>query len=292
MKTAKNRPIIITVMLLLASVASMSQSFSDQDNRWSVVTTNWDLYLTEIFAYTGDTVIHNQSYQKICSTYDSSFSSGWMYSGAIRGEADQIYAIFPYMENEGLLYDFSIETGDTIYIINAWCFEPFPIVCESIDSVEINGSFRKKFTFENQYSQWIEGVGSLEGPLNTGMTNCIFDVFCTLLCFHVDNNLSYPPDANSCYLTNVGVTSKPLTDHFRIYPNPGPGFINIDFLNQGNFGLADVEIYNALGNLIYETNLSTEIRKQIDIHNQPDGLYLIRINIGNTVISRKILIKH
>lgn len=287
MKTGKNRPIIITVMLLLASVASMSQSFPDPDNRWSVVTTNWDLYLTEIFAYTGDTVIHNQSYQKICSTYDSSYSSGWMYSGAIRGEADHIYAIFPYMENEGLLYDFSVEAGDTLNIINAWCLEPFPIVCESIDSVEINGSFRKKFTFENQYSQWIEGIGSLEGPLNTGMTNCIFDVYSSLLCFHVDNNLSYPPDANSCYLTNVGVTSKPLTDHFRIYPNPAKSYIVVE-ADQTPKEACYLEIFNPNGIKVLEKQIETTTTF-LNLASLSNGIYFVRIADNGKLFTQKFI---
>lgn len=68
-----------------------------------------------------------------------------------------------------------------------------------------------------------------------------------------------------------------VTDNVRLYPNPTTGTITLQWLNEA--GTADVTITNLLGQTVYSQTLQATNGKQltIDLHTQPNGLYLARI---------------
>ncbi len=72
---------------------------------------------------------------------------------------------YDHHENEeGLLYDFGIEEGESVTINN--CFTdlgPATMQCTQIDSTFIDSEYKKVFHFGN--ITWIEGIGSLYGLL-------------------------------------------------------------------------------------------------------------------------------
>ncbi len=63
----------------------------------------------------------------------------------------------------------------------------------------------------------------------------------------------------------------------KVYPNPTTGLLTISGVDN-----AQVAVYSITGNLIYES----ESAEKVDLSNQPDGVYLIRI-IGETFVSTK-----
>lgn len=75
---------------------------------------------------------------------------------------------FPH-EEEGLLYDFDVQEGDTVWHTNSGYDYT---VIESVDSVEIDGQLRRRYnvdTGRNYYFQdeeyWVEGIGSTKNGL-------------------------------------------------------------------------------------------------------------------------------
>jgi hypothetical protein len=74
-----------------------------------------------------------------------------------------------------------------------------------------------------------------------------------------------------------------------VYPNPSDGIITL-VLTEGENYL--VEVFNAAGVLVYSGNV-TSSKHQIDLTNQKDGLYIIRVLTegNNEVDKRKVLLR-
>jgi hypothetical protein len=73
-----------------------------------------------------------------------------------------------------------------------------------------------------------------------------------------------------------------------IYPNPNKGILNIESATKN---ISSVQVYDIMGQLILENNIVNDNSKvSIDISNNKNGLYIIKINSveGNSII-KKIL---
>jgi hypothetical protein len=73
----------------------------------------------------------------------------------------------------------------------------------------------------------------------------------------------------------------------NIYPNPGNGPVTINyFLSNGKQG--KLQLYNALGKLIYEQQLARyTYLHQLDLNKLPQGIYLFKLQSGNKVTFKK-----
>ena len=76
--------------------------------------------------------------------------------------------------------------------------------------------------------------------------------------------------------------------NFKITPNPTTGIFN---LNLKSNELVMLKIYDTLGKLVfYEKNRDLTQNSQINLA-LPKGLYFLKVNIGNKVITKKLIIK-
>ncbi len=76
--------------------------------------------------------------------------------------------------------------------------------------------------------------------------------------------------------------------NFKITPNPTTGIFN---LNLKSNELVMLKIYDTLGKLVfYEKNRDLTQNSQINLA-LPKGLYFLKVNIGNKVIAKKLIIK-
>ena len=70
-----------------------------------------------------------------------------------------------------------------------------------------------------------------------------------------------------------------------IFPNPNNGQFYTSFdIDEG----ANIEIYNLMGKLVLSLG-SIETVRLVDISDQPKGIYLVKIKIGNDVFNEKIV---
>jgi hypothetical protein len=76
----------------------------------------------------------------------------------------------------------------------------------------------------------------------------------------------------------TGIGDNILSENYRIYPNPTSGVFTISGEN-----ISEVQIRNVAGDLIYG-GISTVI----NLNNQPDGIYLVKITADKGTITRKI----
>lgn len=113
-----------------------------------------------------DTVIIEKTYKKIhIQEYD-----GDKYIGAMRETDRKVYMIKDGTEEEYLLYDFTLQIGDTLKTIacdEMWdnCY-PLEAKLENISTEIVNGISRKVYRFDNIFIPYIEGIGSLTSFVN------------------------------------------------------------------------------------------------------------------------------
>ena len=153
--------------------------------------------------FEGDTVVNGKSYLKVFESQDS-LQTNWVQVGLIREDTNthQVYFTDNYI-NEGLLYDFDLEIGDTVYVENFYNSESVSLIVNNIDSIIINGNSRKKyFLYSEEYHRteiWIEGIGSLRGILYSGKFPPPGGGV-ELLCSHQDGSLIYiNPNFAACF---------------------------------------------------------------------------------------------
>lgn len=92
------------------------------------------------------------------------------------------------------------------------------------------------------------------------------------------------------YSCLVDVLETLTSDNIEIYPNPTYGVVNI-LVTEGNFKNFNIEVYDALGrkyNVKYSNISSYEY--SMDMSNCPQGMYLIKVISGNTVVNKKLLL--
>jgi hypothetical protein len=95
-------------------------------------------------------------------------------------------------------------------------------------------------------------------------------------------------DYNGCVaITGEIAPEKETPTQVTIFPNPSEGIFQIQFADQINITPFGVSVYNLVGQKIL--SLPAGIYDRIDLQNQPDGLYLIRISMGGKDHCQKII---
>ena len=85
------------------------------------------------------------------------------------------------------------------------------------------------------------------------------------------------------------IGDKPAGLHagFTLTPNPTEGPVKIEIAESGDEGC--YEIYNTLGERVNYQVFSGDGIYEFDLSDQPDGMYIVRVQNGETVMSRKIV---
>lgn len=109
--------------------------------------------------------------------------------------------------------------------------------------------------------------------------------------FLLDMTTGEVMNANNEISTYVGINSPVFEQGVSVYPNPANDFMNISFmLNQPE--VAAVEIFDLFGKKVAAVtgHEYAEGQNLIRISNEgiANGMYLVKLNVGNRVITRKI----
>lgn len=190
-----------------------------EDPTWSVLECVYGIGFwcnTEVFAFTGSLPMCGHTYSVLSSASDTAYFRNDGQRTLFRRSTD-------CLAKEYLIYDYSIEVGDTIYagLNMAWTStDTAMFVLQAIDTVQLSGTERRRFLLKYDrcnngdlqvYStmHWIEGVGSGQHPFYP--LACICD-FCEtshmLLCLDSGSVQLYQDTIfRSCdtTFTNVGI---------------------------------------------------------------------------------------
>lgn len=277
-------------LAVMLSCSLSAQNFISTTKQWNVMLNEWAGVSTEIFFIDGDSVVNSLDYNIIWVSYDS--LSTWHYRGLLREVSNIVYYI-PPDGNEGVLYDFNLDIGDSAVVNNFFCSD-IPIFVVDIDTVEYFGVSRKRWLLgENGYVQesWVEGIGSMYGPLYTKFEYCIICPVWNLLCYHDNDTLQYIMSGYSnCYQTSVGITEVYNEPVFAIYPNPIRKGSSINITT--NTVHSNIRVYSSSGVLMKRINSITGTKIKVETTNFKSGLYLISITDSDgKVKTQKILVE-
>lgn len=283
---------LLTLFLTSIGLMVISQNFISSEKQWNVKFVGFSNPVnTEIYFIDGTTSFNNYEYQIIWVSYDSLNSR--TYQGLLREEEDKVFYV-PPNSTEGLLYDFGLQAGDSVYVRNMFCGDlDVPLSVFNVDTVEYYGVSRKRW-FLSQYGYvndvWLEGIGSLFGPIHTAYSYCIACPVWDLLCYHESGELFYRmPYAESCFEPTVSLDEK-TNEKATITPNP---------VNRGQpFRIVlkknaeQVSIFNASGVPVETFDVAGRDHLEIKTASYPAGLYLVKIlSFGNRAGTYKVMVE-
>lgn len=289
--------------LLSISIILLQQVYAQEYNPTAVEGVHWVIRyddnstfepvdgLWEYFA-SGDTVVNGLTYKKILkrdlvvTQNGPPFETEEEYElfGLIRDDTlnKKVFA-FNLQENnnycpvdeEYLLFDFSLNIGDTVNL----CIHPdfFDFVIQDISTSTVLGFTTKLFEGEDIL---YEGMGS-----NYGLFEEMFAPFKKNRRYVYSTFLYYYCREEPCDLfvsTEYHMESKSV----EIYPNPTNSVLNIK--NDYNTKINRIFIYNSLGQKQIEIYQNTN---QIDISKLKNGVYFIEFESEEKFIRKKIIKK-
>jgi hypothetical protein len=91
----------------------------------------------------------------------------------------------------------------------------------------------------------------------------------------------------SC-INTTGIKTNNLSS-FDVFPNPSSGIVNVRFSNTTN---ATLSVLDLIGHQLVITTLESKGATSIDLSDQPNGMYFLKLQVGNDVIVKKIAVNN
>lgn len=220
---------------------------------------------------------------------------GPYYFGSIYEEDMKIYT----SQGGELLYDFTLEVGDTFPIYNS-----NHMVVESIGTTDINGQPRLTIYFEPYQGWyrdefWIAGIGSNFGLFSRGMFGPDLDPWSKCVKENQQVLHNFDPAVNNCDFTFTSEECDVLNGTFSVAKNdfattisPNP-FIENTTISFGEKFIQDgtLTIFNLNGQLLATQQFSGS-QVVLERGNLPSGMFIFKIqNEVGKFSTGKILIK-
>ena len=196
MKPTKAVLSILAVIILLSAISCKIDEPSINAGEFPFVNEGktWNCE-NRIYKMNGDTIIGAKSYKKVYKKCLDDYNDNvWHYFAAIRERDKQVYAIKHHKNKEVLIYDFSIDVGDTfICKVNN-----DGVVSHKVCTKKRLSDGRTLFAMTTVYygimptclCYWIEGIGDIR----YGTFMSIEDSFNNLWSCEENNKTIYPQD--------------------------------------------------------------------------------------------------
>ena len=273
-----------TILILFSLNA---QQLVDEGNQWNIAiyptfSPNTSSYSVKIG---GDTVLNSQDYNLVYYSNDS-LNTVWNLANIFLRQ-DSSKQVF-YKEgnsDEGLLYDFNLQINDT-FEIDEFCV----LKVIEIDSVYLNnGEIRKRLKlgvkgnpdWGTEY--WIDGIGSNFGVISH-FWFCYYDYSEGFLCFYQNEELMYPENLPTCFIT--GIEELDLDSGINIYPSP---FFDNLILEDKSLTIKSYILLNNLGESILKGKINGAT-VSIETSNVSTGFYYLLLeNKDGRKYSKKLI---
>jgi hypothetical protein len=188
-----------------------------------------------------------------------------------------------------LLYDFSVNVGDTIWE-GLFTSNEFLLVSE-IDAVLIDGAYRKRINFKDlPHARWIEGIGNERGLIFYSGELPLDGLWSDLTCFWQDDvEVFHHPDYEKCFEGLPDYTLPVLEgSEIKVFPNPtGLGFADI----ESEQILKTVQIISPTGKPVRIIQDRAGHSCRIHTGELPAGIYFLHLmDIQDQIHIRKLMI--
>lgn len=292
------------MLLLIFSVSNSkvaAQSYiplPDSNAYWLLVTPDW--WDTEAFAtdsVKNDTLINATYYTKLFFNPEPQFNPIFYYIGGYRNDTANKKTFYVPADSiqEFLLYDFSVNAGDTIWqvITRIYTWPPFPIQyttidlrVDSVDYITLGPKNHKRLylwdiTNSWLYVQWCEKIGSQEGIIGYAPVQCN----CLVCMSHNDTMYygdigfpyyTYEPGRCDTVILPLGVHASASTNTYEIYPSPAMDYLSVVFSNTASYPV-HISICNSWGKVCKTVviNQPSANSASVDVSELSDGMYFI-----------------
>ncbi len=205
-KTMRTLFISLLIALFLTPQAQNNYELTVPGKEWRVLSMSVFVYsVANVLDNITETIgepeyIDGVKYFPVYRAADSGsvqYHPGYLREDTLTGK---VYFYDHHENEEGLLYDFGIEEGESVTIYN--CFTdlgPATMQCTQIDSTLINGEYKRVYHFGN--ITWIEGIGSLFGLLYSEISGLPGGGHELLCCSLNDVQLFQNDIYNACQVT-------------------------------------------------------------------------------------------
>jgi len=305
------------IFLIHTSFAQEGIPFPTENAVWSELrraegTSN---LITIHYGIIGDTIINNRQYKKMYTSTDSIFdpsSKDLTYFGGLRisqGEVSVLERGIPDF-NENLVYNPSLEVGDTLYDGGIETATFGTILVKSIDSVTLeDGLRRKRWNFEAITSQgvydstrvevkrdsafsWVEGVGNTKCPFKDPVRCAFRTFFSKLICFEQNGQKIYADiEYPDCYFKSISVSVAKfnIEPTIELFPNPAYNSIFLQSSNSKTLQRLNIKILDTAGRLLREEVINFNGDHEIDISQLPKGAYFIQVSTAPSMETKRVL---
>lgn len=271
--------------------------FSDAGAAWHVAWTrpagdinhpNFIGTTTTTYRFNGDTLIDDLSWQRMYSEPAWGGNPGALFRGYTRQEGPVVL----FRDAGGTvdtLYNFALQVGDSMRFGRPGSGFEDKLAVLAIGQVLVNGVAHKVFhfsmstvhyTLESFLSDtWIEGIGSIHGPLAPRSMGDLEDWYpftfpdsTRLACYARDEVVLWQHEGYPACITNIQLATNEL-DHapLRAYPNPSQGFLSVESPLGGRF---TISLRDVLGRVaLHEDGSGTS--QHFDLRALPCGPYLL-----------------
>lgn len=239
----------------------------------------------------GDTVINALTYSKIKKLEGPNLNDVNLYptyTGAIRQDTlnQKVYVVLTDSTTEHILYDFSLQVGDTINsVLHTLANDCFGFNTETIyliDTIQVNGNNHRVFHFQGSCTygpnggSYIEGIGSSYGLLFPNMEDMLES---HLNCMNVNSQTYYPSASTNCVLTFIGLDELNANPTFSISPNPACNMLHISL--DDNTSNQNGKLLDNQGKVLKHFLLNSG-ENTLDINHLVSGIYFLEINGQST----------
>jgi len=289
------KKIIVIILFSILTTMTFSQDYYpliEENRTWNVISViltgpypGDTSFSTLTYKFFGDTIIDSKAYLKL---YRSSEENplNWTLDCFMRENETKVWLKGISQEDEILMYDFSLEVGDSISDYTGTTY----LIIDSIGYQTIGQDERIKYYLSSiempdYYNEtWIDGIGSSKGICFSG-TVLFVGGWTWFLCLSENGELTYMnPNYNSCYLTTeTNEIQFPVID---IFPNPTKEILFIQ--NRNSLNIKSITISNINGLTIKRFNTNTS---ELDISELSSGLYFLNISSDSGIITKKVIIE-
>jgi hypothetical protein len=218
----------------------------------------------------------------------------------IREESGKWYSRLNEVEPDELLFDFTLEEGESVTLETCFNLFPQPQTLTVVDIEDItmyDGSIRRMWTliydetsdFAGNTEYWIEGIGNMYIGLVHSLSFSCIDLTEWLHCYFENDDRKFPsyefPAGIDCCNT-VSISEQSTITSISLYPNPTSDELTI----QGPLPISSIEISDFVGRIIYTSQPNNPI-VEVDTELFSSGCYLVSIQTEKGTIEISKFIK-
>lgn len=294
------------IIFILISIFFTCQIFSQDYFKFPTSDAVWNYKVVGSYSYPYEWAVIDSLGQQI--TIDSiqyielyqTSSKNLRMLGAIREDSVQKKVYFRNFDSEIVLYDFTLEAGDTIYYsTNLHYNMDYYKVVDAVDSILVSGQYRKRWFLTNSFfgmsDIWIDGIGSVfrYGLLYPNLPDIVLDGSTPCFgCFSYDTILYVDSDhcSGTCPCTEWLVETQENHENnneISLFPNPVKNTLTIEFdANKEVYQYLELFTYNA--KLIRTTKINSK-KMEIDFSKLNNGVYFLKFIANEKTVIKRII---